>query len=228
MLSARENLEYFAGIQGVRGRDLKARISEALDISGLHEYADKPLVANFSGGMRRRLNLACGLVHRPRLLLLDEPTVGVDPQSRNLILENVRRLSDEDGMSVLLTTHYIEEAENLCERVAIMDHGRILACDTVERLVSSVAGTTIEVTLAGRHPDFAALLSASASVTGVTALDERSYAVHVVDQRQGLAALVGAAGRGELTYEALRIIPPSLERVFLLMTGHGLRDETVR
>lgn len=226
VLTARENLEYFAGIQGVRGRDLKLRIAEALAIAGLEPYADKPLVRFFSGGMRRRLNLAAGLVHRPRLLLLDEPTVGVDPQSRNLILESIRRFSSEEGMTVLYTTHYIEEAEHICDRVAIMDHGRILACDEVERLVASAAGTTIEVTLLDPFPDFARALSSAAGIASVTGDDETSYMVEAADQGQGLAALVGLAGRDGLTFRELRIVPPSLERVFLSLTGHELRDET--
>ncbi len=225
MLSARENLEYFAGIQGIHGRELKLRIEEALEIGGLQKYADKPRVGYFSGGMRRRLNLAAGLVHRPRLLLLDEPTVGVDTQSRILILDNIKRLNREDGMAVLYTTHYIEEAESLCDRVAIMDHGRILACDDVGRLVASVSGTTIDVTLGQPSPDFAAALSESAGITSVTALDDHRYAVQAADQERGLAALVGVAGRNGVTFEALRIVPPSLEQVFLSITGRGLRDE---
>ncbi len=225
MLSARENLEYFGGIQGLSGGQLKRRIEEALEIAGLQEYADKPHARYFSGGMRRRLNLAAGLVHRPRLLLLDEPTVGVDTQSRNLILENIERLRREDGMAVLYTTHYMEEAESLCDRVAIMDHGRILACDDVERLVASVSETTIDVTLGRPSPDFAATLSESAGITSVTAQDDRRYAVQAVNQERGLAALVGVAGRNGVTFEELRIIPPSLEQVFLSITGHELRDK---
>ena len=226
MLSARENLEYFGGIQGLRGRELKQRIEEALAIAGLQPYADKPYAGYFSGGMRRRLNLATGLVHRPRLLLLDEPTVGVDTQSRNLILENLRRINREDGMAVLYTTHYMEEAENLCDRVAIMDHGRVLACDDVQRLITSASGTTLEVTLAEPCTAFEAALCGSPGITGVLAQDDRNYAVQALDQERGLAALVGVAGRSGVTFETLRIVPPSLEQVFLSLTGRDLRDET--
>jgi len=226
MLSARENLEYFAGIQGLRGRELRQRIEEALAIAGLEQYADKPYAGYFSGGMRRRLNLATGLVHRPRLLLLDEPTVGVDTQSRNLILENLRRINREDGMAVLYTTHYMEEAENLCDRVAIMDHGRVLACDDVQRLITSASGTTLEVTLAEPCTAFEAALCGSPGITGVLAQDDRNYAVQALDQERGLAALVGVAGRSGVTFETLRIVPPSLEQVFLSLTGRDLRDET--
>lgn len=224
VLSARENLEYFAGIQGLSGRVRNQRIAEALAIAGLEEYADKPIVAHFSGGMCRRLNLAAGLVHRPRLLLLDEPTVGVDTQSRNLILENIRRLNREDGMSVLFTTHYMEEAEALCDRVAIMDHGRILACDKVAALVSTHSGTTIEAALATPFAGFEAALSGAAGILGVTPVDEVAYTIQATDQGRGLAALVGVAGQDGVTFETLRIVPPSLEQVFLSLTGHELRD----
>ncbi len=224
MMSARENLEYFAGIQGVRGRDLKLRISEALEISGLQSVADKPRAIYFSGGMRRRLNLAAGLVHRPRLLLLDEPTVGVDTQSRNLILQNIKRLAAENEMAVVYTTHYMEEAEILCDRVAIIDHGRMLVCDEVAHLVASASGTTIEVTLADPSDEFEAALAAAPGVSGVTRHDDRRYAVQSADQERGLAALVSVAGRNNVTFEALRVVRPSLEQVFLELTGYELRD----
>jgi ABC-2 type transport system ATP-binding protein len=176
--------------------------------------------------MRRRLNLATGLVHRPRLLLLDEPTVGVDVQSRNLILENLRRLSRDGRIAILYTTHYIQEAEQLCDRVAIMDGGRILACDDVPRLVASVSGTTLEVTLAQPCAGFAPALAAAPGITSVTPHDGTlRFAVQAADQERGLAALVGVAGRSGVSFEALRILPPSLEQVFLSLTGRELRDE---
>jgi ABC-2 type transport system ATP-binding protein len=133
-LSARENLEYFGGLYGMRGRVLRQRIGELLEVTGLSQHASKPNVGKFSGGMRRRLNLAAGLLHRPRLLLLDEPTVGVDPQSRNHIFENIKRLNREDGVSVLYTTHYMEEAERLADRIVVIDHGKVIADDTLAGL----------------------------------------------------------------------------------------------
>jgi len=224
MLSARENLDYFAGIQGLTGASKRRRIDEALEVAGLQDHANKPRAGFFSGGMRRRLNLATGLVHRPRLLLLDEPTVGVDTQSRNLILENINRIRLEDGMAVLYTTHYMEEAEHLCDRVAIMDHGQVLACDEVRRLVATASGATIEVTLGKPCPPFEAAVSSAPGVTSVTAHDALRFAVQAADQDRGLAALVGVAGQNGVAFEALRIIPPSLEQVFLSMTGRELRD----
>jgi ABC-2 type transport system ATP-binding protein len=223
MLTARENIEYFGGIQGLKGKELKERIAEALAIAGLEQYADKPHVGFFSGGMRRRLNLATGLVHKPRLLILDEPTVGVDTQSRNLILEHIKRLNGE-GMTVLYTTHYMEEAEALCDRVAIMDHGKILACDEVSALIAAQSGTTIEVKLAEPAPDFQSAMQAASGVESVTALGGNAYAVLASDQEHVLAAVVGVAGRCGISFETLRIVPPSLEQVFLSLTGRDLRD----
>lgn len=225
MLTARENLEYFGAVHGLRGALLRERIKEALAIAGLQQYGDRPYVGQFSGGMRRRLNLATGLVHHPRLLLLDEPTVGVDAQSRNSILESIQRLNRDEGITVLYTTHYMEEAELLCDRVAIMDAGRILACDDTAALVRSQAGTTVEVTLAAPVANFAAVMGEADGVESVIELGERTYALSVPDQRRGLAAVVGVAGRCGIEFEELRIVPPSLEQVFLTLTGRDLRDE---
>src|SRR5262249_17276244 len=137
-LTAHENLVFFGELYGLGGRPLSNRADELLRAVGLDQRATHR-VATFSGGMKRRLNLAVALVHGPRLLLLDEPTVGVDPQSRNLILEEVRRLNRE-GMTVIYTSHYMEEVEELCRRVGIIDHGRLLACDTLEGLLHSLRG----------------------------------------------------------------------------------------
>jgi ABC-2 type transport system ATP-binding protein len=145
LLTARENLEAFGSLQGVRGADLKERVAWALEWTGLGERGREP-VRRFSGGMKRRLNIACGVLHRPEVVLLDEPTVGVDPQSRERIytmLDGLRR----EGASLLLTTHHLEEAEARCERIVIMDHGKVVATGTVPEMVSQVeaSGGRIEV-----------------------------------------------------------------------------------
>ena len=133
-LTARDNLTFFGQIYGLHGATLRARVDEAFETVGLSDRADRGPVAAFSGGMKRRLNIAAGLLHRPRVLFLDEPTVGVDPQSRNFIFEHVRRLN-EAGTTVIYTTHYMEEAQRLCHRVAILDQGRLLALDTPAGLI---------------------------------------------------------------------------------------------
>src|SRR5262245_13158431 len=137
-LTARENLTFFGELFGLGGRELAGRVREVLEAVGL-EGRDRYLVATFSGGMKRRLNLACALVHRPRLLLLDEPTVGVDPQSRNLIFEEVRRLNAL-GVTVVYTSHYMEEVEALCSRIGIIDRGKLCACDTLAGLLRMLRG----------------------------------------------------------------------------------------
>ena len=135
-LSARENLEFFGGIYGLKGEELKKRIDETLEFVGLSEHARK-LPTKFSGGMQRRLNIACALVHRPRFLIMDEPTVGIDPQSRNHILETIRQLNKQ-GTTILYTTHYMEEVQNLATRVAIMDQGHVIAEGTLNELVKKI------------------------------------------------------------------------------------------
>src|SRR5512137_765278 len=143
-LSARANLNFFGRIHGLRGRQLKERVNDVLHVVALTERANQA-VDKYSGGMKRRVNIAAGLVHQPRLLFLDEPTVGVDPQSRNQIFESVQRLNRERGMTVVYTSHYMEEVELLCNRVAIVDQGKIIALDTIKNLTALLGGGVIKV-----------------------------------------------------------------------------------
>ena len=139
-LTARENIRYFGSLHGLSGKILRTRCEECLEMVGLEESADRP-VSTYSGGMKRRANLAIGIVHNPQLLFLDEPTVGIDAQSRNMILENLQRLND-NGMSMVYTTHYMEEAAQLCSRIVIIDTGTVLASGTATELVSARKGCT--------------------------------------------------------------------------------------
>ncbi len=145
-INARANLNFFGSIYGLRGGELQQRVDDVLDIVGLTESQKEP-VEKFSGGMKRRLNIAAGLVHQPRLLFLDEPTVGVDPQSRNNIFESVLKLNRERGMSILYTSHYMEEVELLCSRAAIIDQGKIIALDTIKNLVAMLGGGVLHIGL---------------------------------------------------------------------------------
>ena len=156
-LSATQNLAYFGALYGLAGNALAEQIGWALDVVGLRDRADEP-AKKYSGGMKRRLNLAAGLVHRPELLVLDEPTVGVDPQSRNHIFETVKALR-ANGMTVVYTSHYMEEVEALCDRVAIMDGGAIIATGSIASLIAEHAGTGIEIALAGSSEAAASTLS---------------------------------------------------------------------
>ncbi|MBC7324996.1 MAG: ATP-binding cassette domain-containing protein, partial [Moorella sp. (in: Bacteria)] len=142
-LSARENLAFFGALHDLRGRRLKERIEVVLGIARLEDWADRP-VRTYSGGMKRRLNLAAGLIHEPQILFLDEPTVGVDPQSRNHIFESIRQLTAE-GLTVFYTTHYMEEAQSLCHRVGIFDRGRLVALDTPKNLIQQARSRILEV-----------------------------------------------------------------------------------
>jgi ABC-2 type transport system ATP-binding protein len=161
-ISGRDNLIFFGQIYGLRGRELAQRIDQVLDIVGLADRAGDA-VETYSGGMKRRLNLAAGLLHRPRVLFLDEPTVGVDPQARNYIFENVEALNRE-GITILYTTHYMEEAERLCHRVAIIDEGRIIALDTPQGLIALLGGGVIHV---GVRAPAAELLDKMRALPGV-------------------------------------------------------------
>ena len=145
-LSARANLNFFGRIYGLRGKELKERVDDVLRIVALTDRADEA-IEKYSGGMKRRVNIAAGLVHHPKLLFLDEPTVGVDPQSRNHIFESVLRLNRERGMSIIYTSHYMEEVELLCNRVAIIDQGEIIALDTIKNLIAMLGGGVIHVGL---------------------------------------------------------------------------------
>jgi ABC-2 type transport system ATP-binding protein len=198
-LSGEENAALFGRLYGLTGAKLPARVTAALDFVGLKDRAHDQ-VATYSGGMKRRLNLAVAIVHEPDLVLLDEPTVGVDPQSRNLIFENIRALRAA-GTTVIYTTHYMEEAERLCDRVGILDHGRLLALDTVPALLRAHAGRPV----------------LAAEVEGPEGQEERR-----IPTDDPLAELNALAARERVN--AFRVERADLEQVFLRLTGRHMRD----
>ena len=207
-LTARENLRFFARMQGLGGARLRGRVEHALEFADLANRADDR-VGTFSGGMKRRLNLGCAIVHEPAILLLDEPTVGVDPQSRNHLLTWIKALG-RAGTTVLYTTHYIEEAERLCERVAIVDHGRVLACDRIDALLAAHGGrSTCEALVDGPVPAG----FPGAVVDGVLRFEAD-------DAGSALARLRDAS----IGFRSVQIRRPDLESVFLELTGRRLRD----
>ncbi|WP_298748746.1 ABC transporter ATP-binding protein [uncultured Serinicoccus sp.] len=223
-LSARSNLFFFGRLQGMRGTALRRRVAEVLDVVGLTDRATGAS-KTFSGGMKRRLNIAIGLLHEPRLLILDEPTVGVDPQSRNAILESVEALSGE-GMAVLYTTHYMEEAERLCDRIGIMDAGRVIAEGTRDELVE-ITGGADTVTLVGEGP----LDEVEVAVAGIPAVrevrrvaGERRLVMMVQGAPQAISAIVATATGAGMTLRDVETSRPDLESVFLHLTGKALRD----
>lgn len=222
-LSAYENLAFFGRMYGLRGQKLKARVAEVLDITGLTARA-KDRVETFSGGMQRRLNIGVGLMNRPALLILDEPTVGIDPQSRRHILETIKHLNASDGMTVLYTSHYMEEVEFLCDRVGIIDHGRLIAQGTKEELKQLVGEReTIEIRTSGVSP------AAIAHLRQMTGVDEVLCAENTIKVLTGsagavLSRIVASLNSFDCKIKSFRIQEPNLESVFLHLTGKGLRD----
>jgi ABC-2 type transport system ATP-binding protein len=221
-LSARENLAFFGRLYGIPGPELKGRIEEVLEIIGLADRA-KEKSDKFSGGMKRRLNIGIGLLHKPHLLVLDEPTVGVDPQSRNAILESVEMLSTQ-GMGVLYTTHYMEEAERLCDRVGIIDHGRIVAEGSRRELVELVGQHDRVRLRASGHLEAAA--EAARQVDGVleAAVTQDGLDLIVEHAADSLARILERVSDAGVAVTSVDVDEPNLEAVFLHLTGRALRD----
>jgi ABC-2 type transport system ATP-binding protein len=221
-LSGRENLMFFARLYGMSTAEARQRSDEVLALTGLADRAGDQ-TKQYSGGMKRRLNIGIGLLHRPRLLILDEPTVGVDPQSRNAILESVEGLS-RAGMAVLYTTHYMEEAERLCDRIGIIDHGKLIAEGTRAELVSMVGeGDQVRLSATGDLTSAAAKLSARSWVRQAKALDG-SIDLVVENARSELPAILTDAAADGVAVRSVEITEPDLEAVFLHLTGRALRD----
>ncbi len=216
-LTAQGNLEFFGRINGLAGSRLKERVWACLEMAGLTpRRRDK--VATFSGGMKRRLNLVCSLLHEPRILLLDEPTVGVDPQSRNLIFDSIEKLKFE-GHTIIYTTHYMEEAQRLCGRVAILDHGKMLALDTVENLIAQHGGPSrIEAQLED-VPDNLDELLRSAGERDIE-IGQDTVRFQTAEPMQSL----GSLNQTGLRFRAIKVETANLEDVFLNLTGRRLRD----
>ena len=221
-LTARENLMFFGRLYGLPGAELKTRVDEVLEIIGLSDRA-KERSDKFSGGMKRRLNIGIGLLHKPHLLVLDEPTVGVDPQSRNAILDSVETLSTQ-GMGVLYTTHYMEEAERLCNRVGIIDHGKIVAEGTRRELVELVGQHDRIRLRATGHLEPAA--EAARAVSGVLESAVRDDGLDIIAERaaDSLAEILAKVSGAGAVVSNVDVEEPNLEAVFLHLTGRALRD----
>ncbi|MEV7414547.1 ABC transporter ATP-binding protein [Streptomyces sp. NPDC089919] len=224
-LSVRENLDFFGRLYRLPRAERARRVREVLELVDLTARAEDR-VDTLSGGMRRRLNIGAGLVHSPTLLILDEPTVGVDPQSRHAILESVRRFGEE-GMAVLYTTHYMEEAERLCDRVGIIDHGRLVAEGTHRELVALVAGRDrIRLTAVGDVSRYVAACRGLPGVDGVGAAGEHGEVLEAVvrDAHSLLPGLLDLARENDVQVRSVDVDEPDLEAVFLHLTGTALRE----
>ena len=208
-LTANENLKFFGSLYGLAGSALTRRVDWALEFAELKDRRNDR-VGTYSGGMKRRLNIAVGLIHEPRMLLLDEPTVGVDPHSRNHIFESIVQLQDR-GMTIIYTTHYMEEAQRLCDRVAIVDHGKLLDIGTVDQLVQRHGGASVVT---------AELKSAPKEIRlpGMVENNQLRF-----ESDQPLDEVAALSGQG-VQFQTLNVTQPDLESVFLSLTGRSLRD----
>ena len=223
-LPASANLELFGGLYGLEGKELAQRAAVALELVGL-ETRRRDRVKTFSGGMKRRLNIAAALLHDPELILLDEPTVGVDPQSRNAIFENLEELKRR-GKTLVYTTHYMEEAERLCDRVVIIDHGKVLADDTVRglyRLLPPAQAVVLEIDGPAAP---AGMMASLATLPGISSVEYIAGGIQIETDDFGtpLARALGIIANHGLRVASVRTAQSSLENVFISLTGHALRD----
>ncbi len=229
-LTALENLRFFGGLYGLRGTKLKERVAAVLELTGLTERAEG-LVKTFSGGMQRRLNFGVALLHQPRLVILDEPTVGVDPQSRSHLLDAVKQLCD-DGVSIVYASHYMEEVEAICHRVAILDHGRLLECGKLPELLSNVPGE-LRLCMSPSSPALTERLhglvevqpSSNGELHGILSLkghgDGHAQQAALDEQLRHVMEVLRGCG-AEL--QSIESEEHNLERLFLKLTGNRLRD----
>jgi ABC-2 type transport system ATP-binding protein len=219
LMTARENLNAFGSLQGLSGRDLSTQVDWVLDRIGLADRASEP-IKQFSGGMRRRLNIACGILHRPRVVLLDEPTVGVDPQSRDRIYDVLNDLRST-GVSLLVTTHHLEEAEARCSRTVIIDKGKVIASGTLPELVDCTVGRHRLVTLRIDAPLVESSVHGGLDIDGTDPRTLRARLTDVAVELPPLLDRIRSAGR---SVEDVDVRGPSLQAVFIHLTGRELRE----
>jgi ABC-2 type transport system ATP-binding protein len=228
-LSARDNLGFFGSIYGLGGKELRERVDAMLEMVELTERAGEK-IETYSGGMKRRVNIAAGLLHQPEVLLLDEPTVGVDPQSRNAIFEAVEALN-RAGMTVIYTTHYMEEAQRLCHRVAIIDEGQIIALDTPAALIQSLGGGVLVLGLEdpeagpglGRVQAVVDRVNELPAVKSTTR-DDGHFKIETHRFMEALMAILDITNQLDVRITSMEKWEPNLESVFLHLTGKRLRD----
>ncbi|MBR0483343.1 MAG: ABC transporter ATP-binding protein [Oscillospiraceae bacterium] len=223
-LTARENVRFFCSLYGFKGAELHDKVEKALELVGLEDVADKKS-GEFSGGMKRRLNLACGIAHSPKLIIMDEPTVGIDPQSRNRILENVKALN-EAGATILYTTHYMPEVEEICSKVTIIDHGKVIATGTKSEIIGQL-GSDTELTLDfGEDADVSAFTESASQMGSVHSAktDGGKCIIKHSEDDTLLEKLMSTAHQYGLRVRSISEQEASLEEIFLDLTGKALRD----
>lgn len=226
-LTAKENLMFWGRMYGLKGKELKSRVQETLELIGLKDRANDQ-VKVFSGGMKRRVNIGCAILHQPKLLIMDEPTVGIDPQSRNHILETVKTLNGE-GMTIIYTSHYMEEVEFLCERIAIMDHGSIIALGDQHEL-SELIGNQREIVLTIKYEhgqnDIDRVRQFIHEADPLKEIVVQGNQMKIFDQhpQQLLSHLIQGVTALNIQIISAKIVEPNLENVFLYLTSKNLRD----
>ena len=223
-LSARENLVFWGSMYDLSGKQLKSRVDEILEQIGLTEKANQR-VKTYSGGMKRRVNIGVGLLHKPKLIFMDEPTVGIDPQSRRAILDSVKALN-EQGMTVLYTTHYMEEAQELSNRVGIIDHGDLIALGTQSELTAQVGEKETLVLHIGEFDSPEAFLARLRALKGVDHAESMDHEINIITPKADelLASVVALSTELKITLKSVDMQAPDLEAVFLQLTGRALRD----
>jgi ABC-2 type transport system ATP-binding protein len=222
-LTGRENMAIQAGLYGRSGSQVDARITELLTQMDLAPVGNR-LVKTYSGGMRRRLELAVGMVHDPKLVFLDEPTLGLDPQGRAGFWRYIRSLREERGITVFMTTHYLDEADQLCDRIAVIDHGKIIALGTPQELKDSIGGDTLEVTVAAGASDLTPLVSTMSGVVSVSRRED-TYRLKCSNGERLVPEVVLASEKAGISVRGVKVIRPTLDEVFLELTGHAYREE---
>lgn len=224
-LTAKENVRFFCSLYGFKGEALHAKVQKALELVGLVDVADKKS-GEFSGGMKRRLNLACGIAHSPKLIIMDEPTVGIDPQSRNRILENVKALN-EAGATILYTTHYMPEVEEICSKVTIIDHGKVIATGTKADIIGKLGNDTELILDFGEDADLSGFTNAAVSMVSVHGVktDGGKCVIKHSEDSELLEKLMNTAHKCGLRVRSISEQEASLEEVFLDLTGKALRDK---
>nr|WP_216675703.1 ABC transporter ATP-binding protein [Brevibacillus sp. HB1.3] len=221
-MTAYENVRFFAGLYGLRGSLLRERTEEALEFVGLGDKATS-FPKNFSGGMKRRLNIACAIAHRPKLIIMDEPTVGIDPHSRNYILNSVRKLNDM-GCTIIYTSHYMEEVEEICTRIAIVDHGKVIAEGSKEELKAII--TDAKEIWIGVRADEPLDLEGIKAIPGVNAVLQEENTIKIVSKTEinNLNRIIQQFIKDQVEIRSVEEQAPNLETVFLTLTGRNLRD----
>jgi ABC-2 type transport system ATP-binding protein len=223
-LSAIDNLKFWGTLYGLSGSLLKSRIDEALEITGLKDRA-KDKIKNYSGGMKRRINIAAAFMHHPKLLIMDEPTVGIDPQSRNHILEFTKSLNEKYGTTVIYTSHYMEEVETLCNRLIILDEGKIIAGgtqDEIKRMISNEEN--IDINLTQYTNEIGLKLKALKTVSGINYKDGLLTVIMKASDKSNIQDIIDILIHNDAKIQNLNIKVPNLETVFLSLTGKNLRD----